>query len=95
VTTVAMQSTGVYWIPVYEILDARGFEVYLVDARHTKNLSGRKTDVQESLWLLKLPTYGLLRNSFHPPAETGCERALPPSRRSATTTNGGSTSNVD
>jgi transposase len=68
VTTVAMQSTGVYWIPVYEILEARGLEVYLVNARHTKNLPGRKTDVQESQWLLKLHTYGLLRNSFHPSA---------------------------
>jgi transposase len=67
VTTVAMQSTGVYWIPLYEILDARGLDVYLVNARHTKNLPGRKTDVQESQWLLKLHTYGLLRNSFHPP----------------------------
>ena len=69
VTTVAMQSTGVYWIPLYEILDARGLEVYLVNARHTKNLPGRKSDVQESQWLMKLHTYGLLRNSFHPPAE--------------------------
>jgi transposase len=69
VTTVAMQSTGVYWIPLYEILDGRGLEVYLVNARHTKNLPGRKTDVQESQWLLKLHTYGLLRNSFHPPAD--------------------------
>jgi transposase len=68
VTTVAMQSTGVYWIPLYEILDARGLEVYLVNARHTKNLPGRKSDVQESQWLLKLHTYGLLRNSFHPTA---------------------------
>jgi transposase len=68
VTTVAMQSTGVYWIPLYEILDARGIEVYLVNARHTKNLPGRKTDVQGSQWLLKLHTYGLLRNSFHPSA---------------------------
>ena len=64
-----MQSTGVYWIPLYEILDARGLEVYLVNARHTRNLPGRKTDVQESQWLLKLHTYGLLRNSFHPSAE--------------------------
>ena len=64
VTTVAMQSTGVYWIPLYEILDARGLDVYLVNARHTKNLPGRKSDVQESQWLLKLHTYGLLRNSF-------------------------------
>jgi transposase len=69
VTTVAMQSTGVYWIPLYEILDARGLEVYLVNARHTKNLPGRKSDVQESQWLLKLHTYGLLRNSFHPSAD--------------------------
>ena len=63
-----MQSTGVYWIPLYEILDRRGLEVYLVNARHTRNLPGRKTDVQESQWLLKLHTYGLLRNSFHPDA---------------------------
>src|SRR5919108_3484455 len=69
VTTVALQSTGVYWIPLYEILDARGLEVYLVNARHTKNLPGRKSDVQESQWLLKLITHGLLRNSFHPSAE--------------------------
>jgi transposase len=69
VTTVAMQSTGVYWIPLFEVLDARGLEVYLVNARHTKNLPGRKSDVQESQWLLKLHTYGLLRNSFHPAAD--------------------------
>ena len=69
VKTVAMQSTGVYWIPLYEILEEHGFEVYLVNARHTKNLPGRKSDVQESQWLLKLHTYGLLSNSFQPPAE--------------------------
>jgi transposase len=69
VKTVAMQSTGVYWIPLYEILEERGFEVYLVNARHTKNLPGRKSDVQESQWLLKLHTYGLLNNSFQPPSE--------------------------
>ena len=67
VKTVAMQSTGVYWIPLYDILEARGFEVYLVNARHTRNLPGRKSDVQESQWLLKLHTYGLLNNSFQPP----------------------------
>src|SRR5438445_6217212 len=65
----ARNRTGVYWIPLYEILEERGFEVYLVNARHTKNLPGRKSDVQESQWLLKLHTYGLLRNSFHPTAE--------------------------
>src|SRR5262245_2225758 len=68
VTTVAMQSTGVYWIPLYEILDARGLEVYLVNARHTKNLPGRKSAVQESQWLLKRHTYSLRRNSFPPAA---------------------------
>jgi transposase len=68
VNTVALQSTGVYWIPLYDILEERGFEVYLVNARHTKNLPGRKSDVQESQWLLKLHTYGLLNNSFYPPS---------------------------
>ena len=65
----ALQSTGVYWIPLYDILEERGFEVYLVNARHTKNLPGRKSDVQESQWLLKLHTYGLLNNSFQPPSK--------------------------
>ena len=69
IQTVAMQSTGVYWIAVYDILEAAGLEVYLVNARDTKNLPGRKTDVQESQWLMKLHTYGLLRNSFRPPQE--------------------------
>lgn len=69
IRTVAMQSTGVYWIAVYDILEAAGFEVYLVNARETKNLPGRKSDVQESQWLMKLHTYGLLRNSFRPPQE--------------------------
>src|ERR1700746_1107171 len=66
---VAWQSTGVYWIPLYDILEERGFAVYLVNARHTKNLPGRKSDVQESQWLLKLHTYGLLNNSFQPPSK--------------------------
>ena len=69
VQTVALQSTGVYWIPLYDILEERGLQVYLVNARHTKNLPGRKSDVQESQWLLKLHTYGLLNNSFQPPSE--------------------------
>ena len=60
---------GVYWIPLYELLEERGFEVYLVNARHTKSLPGRKSDVQESQWLLKLHTYGLLSDSFQPTAE--------------------------
>src|SRR5215467_3574808 len=66
IRTVAMQSTGVYWVAVYDILEQAGLEVYLVNARDTKNLPGRKSDVQESQWLMKLHTYGLLRNSFRP-----------------------------
>jgi transposase len=66
---VALQSTGVYWIPLFDILEERGFEVYLVNARHTKNLPGRKSDVQESQWLLKLHTHGLLNHSFRPTSE--------------------------
>jgi transposase len=69
VKTVVMQSTGVYWIPVYDILEQYGFDVWLVNARETRNLPGRKSDVQESQWLLKLHTYGLLRKSFRPTAE--------------------------
>src|SRR5882762_1396903 len=69
INTVAMQSTAVYWIAVFDILEHAGFEVYLVNARDTKNLPGRKSDVQESQWLMKLHTYGLLRNSFRPSQE--------------------------
>jgi transposase len=69
IDTVAMQSTGVYWLPVYEILAQRGLRVFLVNARHTKNLPGRKSDVQECQWLMKLHTYGLLNNSFRPSEE--------------------------
>jgi transposase len=69
IKTVVMQSTGVYWIPVYDVLEEAGFEVWLVNARDTKNLPGRKSDVQESQWLLKLHTYGLLRKSFRPRPE--------------------------
>ncbi len=69
IRTIAMQSTGVYWIAVFDILEQAGFEVYLVNARDTKNLPGRKSDVQESQWLMKLHTYGLLRNSFRPSQE--------------------------
>jgi transposase len=69
IRTVAMQSTSVYWIRLYDILEAAGLDVYLVNARDTKNLPGRKSDVQESQWLMKLHTYGLLRNSFRPSQE--------------------------
>jgi len=75
IDTVAMQSTGVYWLPVYEILTDQGLQVFLVNARHTKNLPGRKTDVQECQWLLQLHTFGLLNNSFRPPEEICVLRA--------------------
>lgn len=74
--TVAMQSTGVYWIAVQEVLEGAGLEVYLVNARGTKNLPGRKSDVQECQWLRKLHTYGLLRNSFRPPEEIRAVRTI-------------------
>lgn len=74
--TVAMESTGVYWIPVYEILEARGFDVCLVNARHLKNVPGRKTDILDCQWIQQLHTYGLLRASFRPPEEIGALRAL-------------------
>ena len=76
VRSVAMQSTGVYWIPVFEILQQRGLEVYLVNARHTKNLPGRKSDIAECQWLLKLHTFGLLNNSFQPSDEVRRARTL-------------------
>jgi transposase len=69
IRTVAIQSTGVYWIALQEVLEKNGIEVFLVNARGTKNLPGRKSDVQECQWLMKLHTYGLLRNSFRPPEE--------------------------
>jgi transposase len=66
ITTVAMELTGVYWIPVFEILEARGFEVLLVNARDVKQVPGRKTDVNDAQWLQQLHQYGLLRGSFRP-----------------------------
>src|SRR4249920_1386231 len=66
VTTVAMESTGVYWIPVFEILEQRGFTVVLVNARDAKHVPGRKSDVSDAQWLQRLHEYGLLRASFRP-----------------------------
>ena len=60
VETVAMESTGVYWIPLFGVLEERGFEVMLVDPRRIKNVPGRKTDVLDCQWLQQLHTYGLL-----------------------------------
>jgi transposase len=63
---VAMESTGVYWIPLYELLQRRGFEVLLVNARHVKNVSGRKSDVLDCQWLQQLLSFGLVRGAFRP-----------------------------
>ena len=76
VRSVAMQSTGVYWMPVLEVLEEQGLEVYLVNAQHTKNVPGRKSDVQECQWLRKLHAFGLLNNSFQPPDEIRIARTL-------------------
>jgi transposase len=69
IRTVVMQSTGVYWIAVHDVLQKHGLEVNLVDARGTKNVPGRKSDVQECQWLMRLHTYGLLRACFLPAPE--------------------------
>ena len=64
IRTVAMASTGVYWIPLYQILETRGFEVFLVNAQHVKNVPGRKTDVSDCQWIQYLHSVGLLKASF-------------------------------
>src|SRR5207237_9064538 len=74
VETVVMESTGVYWIPIYEILEQRGFHVMLVNARDAKHVPGRKTDVSDAAWLQRLHEFGLLRGSFRP---QGAIAALP------------------
>src|SRR6195952_4355497 len=75
IKSVVMESTGVYWIPAYEILEQRGFSVMLVNARDAKHVPGRKTDVSDAQWLQRLHEYGLLRPSFRPQAEMAGLRA--------------------
>lgn len=75
VETAAMESTGVYWIPLYELLEDHGFKVYLVNARHAKNLPGRKTDEADCQWLRRLHAFGLLNHSFRPAGEMCAVRA--------------------
>lgn len=76
VDCVAMESTGVYWIPLYEMLDSRGINVMLVNARHVKNVPGRKSDVLDCQWLQQLANYGLLRGAFRPPDQICVLRGL-------------------
>ena len=76
VTTVAMESTGVYWIPVYDVLERAGFEVFLVNAHHVKSVTGRKTDLLDCQWIQKLHSCGLLKSSFRPDEKTVAVRSL-------------------
>jgi transposase len=75
IETIVMESTGVYWVPAYEILEARGFDVQLVNARDAKHVPGRKTDVSDAQWLQRLHEHGLLRASFQPKGEITALRA--------------------
>ena len=76
IRTVAMESTGVYWIPLMQILETRGVEVFLVNARYAKNVPGRRTDVSDCQWLQYLHSVGLLRASFRPAPEVCAVRSL-------------------
>ena len=76
VDTVALECTGVYWIPVYEVLEQRGLSVWLVDARQMKYVPGRKSDVQDCQWLQKLMTFGLLRAAWRPKGDVCTVRAV-------------------
>ncbi len=75
ITSIAMESTGIYWIPAFEILESYGFEVFLVNAREAKNVPGRKTDVNDAQWIQRLHQYGLLRASFRPGKDIAVLRA--------------------
>ncbi len=76
VDTVAMESTGVYWIPLFQILEARGFKVFPVNAHHVKHVPGRKSDVSDCQWLQYLHSVGLLHASFRPPQHVCEVRAM-------------------
>jgi transposase len=88
ITSVAMEATGVYWIPIFEILEERGIEVLLVNARHLKNVAGRKSDVSDCEWIRELHSVGLLRASFRPSAGIAALRAYVRHRQSLIETAG-------
>ena len=71
-----MESTGVYWIPLFQILEARGLEVYLVNAHYLKSVPGRKSDVSDCQWIQHLHSVGLLKASFRPPGDICAVRSL-------------------
>ena len=76
INTVAMESTGVYWIPLFELLESRGFTVFLVNSRHVKNVPGRKSDVLDCQWLQQLMSFGLLSGAFRPQGDHAALRVL-------------------
>jgi transposase len=76
IRSVAMESTGVYWIPLFQVLETRGFEVFLVNAQHVKNVPGRKSDVSDCQWIQYLHSVGLLKASFRPPDQICVVRSL-------------------
>jgi hypothetical protein len=76
IDTVVMESTGVYWIPLFQILEARGMEVYLVNAQHVRHVPGRKSDVLDCQWLQYLHSVGLLKGSFRPEQDVCAIRSL-------------------
>lgn len=76
IEAIAMESTGVYWIPIFEILEARGLNVYLVNSWHLRHVPGRKSDVLDCQWIQQLHSLGLLRASFRPDAEMCALRAF-------------------
>ena len=76
IDTVALESTGVYWIPLYELLESRGFDVYLVNTRHVRSVPGRKSDVLDCQWLQQLMSFGLLRGAFRPQGDICALRSV-------------------
>jgi len=76
IRTVAMESTGVYWIPLFQILEARGLQVFLVNAHYLKSVPGRKSDVSDCQWIQYLHSVGLLKASFRPPEDICAVRTL-------------------
>jgi transposase len=84
IETVAMESTSIYWIPIFDLLEARGLQVYLVNARHLKCVPGRKSDVKDCQWIQQLHSFGLLQGSFRPEQEIRELRSYMRLRRSLT-----------
>jgi transposase len=81
ITTAAMESTGIYWLPLYLMLEEAGIDVYLVNAKHVKNVTGRKKDDTDAIWIQKLHTCGLLQKSFQPDSEMRILREYTRQRR--------------